>query len=189
MKTGHYVYVRPDKEQDNATIKGWIAKVLEVRAGDNAHVFLRVLWMYRPEDLPLGRQPYHGEHELIASNAMDVIDAQSVDGKAEVNYWDENEDSTIVLDPTKMFWRQTVDFWGKQKQKQSHTLSAVRRHCIERTPCNPDEGVIQCEYVILGAMRIQSTSFVAIPIAPPASSVLVCFTLFANRPLTSHVLI
>lgn len=56
----------------------WVARILEVRASDEHHVYARVYWMYWPEELPLGtldgkkqiagRQPYHGQHELIASN-------------------------------------------------------------------------------------------------------------------------
>lgn len=56
----------------------WVARILEVRASDEHHVYARVYWMYWPEELPLGtldgkkqisgRQPYHGQHELVASN-------------------------------------------------------------------------------------------------------------------------
>lgn len=55
----------------------WVARILEIRASDEHHVYARVYWMYWPEELPRshyrgkvvqGRQPYHGQHELIASN-------------------------------------------------------------------------------------------------------------------------
>lgn len=56
----------------------WVAKILEVRALDEHHVYARVYWMYSPDELPPntldgkklvgGRQPYHGQNELIASN-------------------------------------------------------------------------------------------------------------------------
>jgi hypothetical protein len=56
----------------------WVARILEIRALDGQNVFARVFWMYWPDELPAGtiggrksvkgRQPYHGEHELIASN-------------------------------------------------------------------------------------------------------------------------
>jgi hypothetical protein len=113
MAAGDYVYIKPDKELADTAVRCWVAKVLEVRAGDERHVFLRVFWMYRPEDLSTGRQPYHGENELIASNAMEVIDALSVDGVAEVSYWDEQQDNEVELDPSKLFYRQTVEFSGK----------------------------------------------------------------------------
>lgn len=57
----------------------WVAKILEIRALNEQHVYARVFWMYWPDELPqgthvgrkpirAGRQPYHGKHELIASN-------------------------------------------------------------------------------------------------------------------------
>ncbi|CAK7563208.1 MAG: hypothetical protein SEPTF4163_001071 [Sporothrix epigloea] len=56
----------------------WVARVLEIRASDEHHVYARVFWMYWPDELPpgthygkrmvQGRQPYHGASELIASN-------------------------------------------------------------------------------------------------------------------------
>ncbi|KAF9769021.1 hypothetical protein IL306_013619, partial [Fusarium sp. DS 682] len=57
---------------------GWVARILEIRASDQHHVYARVYWMYWPDELPegtldgkktvQGRQPYHGADELIASN-------------------------------------------------------------------------------------------------------------------------
>lgn len=56
----------------------WVARILEIRAADEHHVYARVYWMYSPEEIPAnstdrratvsGRQPYHGANELIASN-------------------------------------------------------------------------------------------------------------------------
>jgi hypothetical protein len=56
----------------------WVARILEVRALNGQNVFARIFWMYWPDKLPVGttdgrksakgRQSYHGEHELIASN-------------------------------------------------------------------------------------------------------------------------
>lgn len=49
-----------------------------MRASDEHHVYARIYWMYSPDELPAGtvdgkktitgRQPYHGQNELIASN-------------------------------------------------------------------------------------------------------------------------
>ena len=33
----------------------WVAKVLEIRALDSQHVYLRVFWLYWPSELPGGR--------------------------------------------------------------------------------------------------------------------------------------
>lgn len=55
----------------------WVARILEIRATDEFHVYARVFWMYWPDELPattmdgktmVGRRPYHGQRELIASN-------------------------------------------------------------------------------------------------------------------------
>jgi hypothetical protein len=78
------------------------------------HVYLRVCWLYRPEDLPGGRKPYHGLNELIASNDMAIIDATTVDGRANVIHWQEQKDEGEVLNPLQLFWRQTLDVTKKQ---------------------------------------------------------------------------
>jgi hypothetical protein len=64
----------PIKKSDD----DWVARILEIRASDEHHVYARVYWMYWPDELPRGsrdgrkivrgRQPYHGTNELIASN-------------------------------------------------------------------------------------------------------------------------
>lgn len=97
-------------------MEGWVAKVLEIKAGDEQHVYLRIFWMYRPEDLPGGRQPYHGRNELIASNDMQIIDATTVQGKASVRRWVEQDDENEVFDRDTLFWRQT---WDINKKKLS----------------------------------------------------------------------
>ncbi|KAH7069347.1 hypothetical protein FB567DRAFT_540715 [Paraphoma chrysanthemicola] len=117
-----------------------IGKVLEVRAGDSQHVYLRVYWMYRPEDLPDGRQPYHGDSELIASNHMDIIEAFAVLDKAEVVHWNEDPNSNWPM-KDQLFWRQTCDFLKPAGSR----LSKLRAYCIDKTPCNPDEPLIECQ--------------------------------------------
>lgn len=83
--------------------------MLEVRALDSEHVYLRVSWLNRPEDLESGRKPYHGKNELIPTNQMDVIDAMAVNGSLEVNYWDDKEDDSEMMNDEQYFWRQTFD--------------------------------------------------------------------------------
>ncbi len=56
----------------------WVARILEIRASDEHHVYARIYWMYWPDELPQGthdgnntvqgRQPYHSINKLIASN-------------------------------------------------------------------------------------------------------------------------
>ncbi|KAH5052278.1 hypothetical protein HBI24_160120 [Parastagonospora nodorum] len=141
FQVGQTVFVSKTEEEQDASsaIKDWIGKVLEVRAGDAAHVYLRVYWLYRPEDLPDGRQPHHADGELIASNHMDIIEALSVIDRATVIHWDEDLEKSMPF-KDQLFWRQTFDV-GKPKGKQ---LSKLRSMCIDKAPCNPDEGVVQC---------------------------------------------
>jgi hypothetical protein len=66
--------LQPKKKSED----DWVARILEIRASDEHHVYARVYWMYWPDELPQGthdgkkavqgRQPYHGQNELIASN-------------------------------------------------------------------------------------------------------------------------
>jgi hypothetical protein len=88
--------------------KFWVARVLEIKAVDEAHVYLRVYWFYWPEELPGGREYYHGKKELVASNHMEIIDAQTVSGRANVNHWFEKDDEEE--DITELFWRQKFDY-------------------------------------------------------------------------------
>ena len=91
----------------------WVARVLEVRAMDSQNVYLRVFWMYWPDELPMGRQGYHGKHELIASNHMEIIDAMTVAGKASVSHWLEKDEENVL---DALYWRQTFNW-------QTQTLS------------------------------------------------------------------
>ncbi|KAL5113694.1 hypothetical protein ACEQ8H_008423 [Pleosporales sp. CAS-2024a] len=117
----------------------WLARVLEVRAHDPSHVYLRIYWLYRPHELPGGRQPHHAEGELIASNHMDIIDALTVEDKDTLMYWDEDFEKPF---PTTddLFWRQTFDV----TKPKGHKLSPLRTICLDKAPCNPDQSVVQC---------------------------------------------
>ncbi|KAF5707238.1 hypothetical protein FMUND_11211 [Fusarium mundagurra] len=94
----------------------WVARILEIRASDEHHVYARVYWMYWPDELPpgtidrkktvQGRQPYHGTNELIASNHMDIINVVSVTAPAIVNQWIESDDEEIQ---DALYWRQAYD--------------------------------------------------------------------------------
>jgi hypothetical protein len=112
------VYVKREGEEDG------IAKILEIRGGDSAHVFLRVSWTYEPEDIPGGRQPYHGSHELVASNHMEIIDARAVQDPADVIYFDDNPESSTTLEEGQHFWRQRLDV-NLPKGSQLDVSSAI----------------------------------------------------------------
>ncbi|CZT19474.1 uncharacterized protein RCC_05325 [Ramularia collo-cygni] len=140
IATGQCILVKHD-EREEAKIdvaNQWKAKVLEVRALDSEHVYIRVAWLNRPEDLHAGRKPYHGKNELIPTNQMDVIDAMAVNGSLEVNHWDDAEDESAMLEDDQFFWRQTFDLVN------TGTFSKLRLICIDSAPQNPDELILQC---------------------------------------------
>src|SRR5271169_6396294 len=65
-------------ETDNTL---WVAAVVEVRAQNPWNVWARVEWFYRPAELPVGRQHYHGKREVIKSPVQDIISAHTVAGR------------------------------------------------------------------------------------------------------------
>lgn len=122
----------------------WVARILEIRASDEHHVYARVYWMYWPDELPAGtlegkkavqgRQPYHGQNELIASNHMDVINVVSVTAQATVNQWDETNEDEVQK---ALYWRQGFDV-------RSMELSSALPRCKCNRPENPDKQLINC---------------------------------------------
>ncbi|KAM0311438.1 hypothetical protein ACHAPQ_012388, partial [Fusarium lateritium] len=131
--------VREDEEDTN-----WVARVLEIRASDQNHVYACIHWLYRPCDLPNGtlegkkkihgRQPYHATKELIFSNHLDVIDVLSVMGPADVGQWNGSLNEEIKH---TLFWRQTYD-WRRSR------ISSTHRICTCQTPANPDKEHLKC---------------------------------------------
>jgi hypothetical protein len=85
----------------------WIARVLEVRAKDPAHVYVRVAWMYWPHDLPSVGGHDYAPAEVVMSNHMDVINAMSVTDPAIVKRWDSPDDDKVGDDVFR--YRQTFD--------------------------------------------------------------------------------
>ncbi|KAI1338502.1 hypothetical protein F5Y15DRAFT_385996 [Xylariaceae sp. FL0016] len=122
----------------------WVARILEIRASDEHHVYARVYWMYWPDELPSGtqegrrfirgRQSYHGQNELIASNHMDIINVVSVTGAATVNQWDETNEDEVQQ---ALYWRQAFDV-------RSMELSAAELRCKCNRPENPDKRLFGC---------------------------------------------
>ncbi|CAK7201060.1 hypothetical protein SEUCBS139899_003761 [Sporothrix eucalyptigena] len=122
----------------------WVARILEIRASDEHHVYARVFWMYWPDELPAGthygkrvvqgRQPYHGASELIASNHMDVINVVSVTSMASVNHLNEDKDDDVQ---SALYWRQALDV-------RSMELSSIDTVCDCNQPANPDKLLVGC---------------------------------------------
>jgi hypothetical protein len=163
FEVGQTVFVRKTEEEHvnetSDSIQHWLAKVLEVRAGDSSHVYLRVFWAYRPEDLPGGRQPYHGSSELIVSNHCDIIDACTVESAATVVHWDDDPDKMTSLASDQLFWRQSFDVNKPQKQRLSVSNVSLKcltqlltvhqkleTYCIDKKPCSSDETLVQCSH-------------------------------------------
>ncbi|KAF1959377.1 hypothetical protein CC80DRAFT_545754 [Byssothecium circinans] len=142
---GDTVFVKHSQEEktrtEDAPVERWIAKILEIRARDAMHVYLRVYWLYRPEDLPGGRQSYHGPYELIASNHMDLIEATTVDELANVSYYEERPDEAEILSGDELFYRQSLDV----TKSQSKQLSELPKYCIDKAPYDPNSLLVQCD--------------------------------------------
>ncbi|KAK1755075.1 hypothetical protein QBC47DRAFT_208541 [Echria macrotheca] len=132
--------MQPRKKSDD----DWVARILEIRASDEHHVYARVYWMYWPDELPQGthdgkkivhgRQPYHGTNELIASNHMDIINVVSVTSQAQVKQWYEENDDEIQQ---ALYWRQAFDV-------RTYELSTVELVCSCNTPAHPDNLLVGC---------------------------------------------
>jgi hypothetical protein len=125
-----------------------VGKVLEVKAENTAEVWLRVFWLYWPEELPQGRQDYHGSQELVMSNHMEIVDAKTVAGGADILRWDELVEDQDV---GQRFWRQFYDVRRKHTNSAGdgsgndhRGLSEIRRHCVCNGYYNPDRTMLKC---------------------------------------------
>lgn len=72
---------------------------------------------------------------------MEIIDAMTVAGPAEVKQWDEQDDEQDDLG--QRFFRQFLDI--KKLGKKVDGLSQIRMHCICRGYYNPDKTMYKCE--------------------------------------------
>ncbi|KAI9755939.1 MAG: DNA topoisomerase 1 [Chaenotheca gracillima] len=114
--------------------KFWVARVLEIRAQDSNHVYLRVAWAYWPDELPGGAEGHHGKFELVPSDHLEIIDARAVSGRAEVAHWSEDDGSDRFED---LYWRQTFS-------ARANVLSPLRKHCKCKKYFNPDSRLLGC---------------------------------------------
>ncbi|KAI9802212.1 MAG: hypothetical protein M1825_002933 [Sarcosagium campestre] len=133
----------------------WVARVIEIRAKDQHHVYLRVYWMYWPEELPGGARYYHGKRELVASNHMDIIDAMTVCGKVDLQRLEEGDDDPPSHD---LYWRQTFSLIDQKLSASLRIAPSTLCHyvltksspqdlttyCVCRKFHNPDTELIRC---------------------------------------------
>jgi len=119
----------------------WVGRIQQVKAAKADEVLVRVFWLYWPEELPSGRAPYHGKHEMVLSNHADIIDATSMSGLADVTFWDEKDDTDAPMG--QIYWRQTLDF-TKTGRNGKGRLSPLRKHCKCRSEYCPDLVMYKC---------------------------------------------
>ncbi|KAL8658798.1 MAG: hypothetical protein Q9226_000780 [Calogaya cf. arnoldii] len=111
------------------------ARILEIRALDTKNVYIRLYWLYTPDQLLRGRQPHHGKHELVITNHMEIVDAARVIEPLTVINLKEMEDWQGPF--TGMYWRQTYHVLSKE-------LSPPKTHCICNRPVCPDDILVRC---------------------------------------------
>ncbi|KAI4289872.1 MAG: hypothetical protein L6R35_000856 [Caloplaca aegaea] len=122
-----------------------VARILEVCAADPKNVWLRLYWLYRPEEIPGGRREYHGKDELIISNHMEIVDALQVKCPVQVRRWkeeenaeeedddDDNDDDGRHLPAAEtrekeaLYFRQTYDFVTRKVSPEGTNGGAVGR--------------------------------------------------------------
>lgn len=110
LEAGDCVEIKGETtESGDEDLIHWKAQILEVRAVDENHVYLRIVWLYRPQDLPDGPKKYHGIYELVPSNYLQVVNAMTVNKKIIVQRWDENQEDEPPGDDGEYYWRQTFD--------------------------------------------------------------------------------
>ncbi|KIW65119.1 hypothetical protein PV04_07402 [Phialophora macrospora] len=151
---GQYIYVNhclpvPAPPAANASARErlaydkanlWVARVSEIRAVSRTEIFVRVFWLYWPDELPSGRRPYHGEGELVMSNHVSIIKADTIACPADVSHWDENDDSNQKV-LSERYWRQTFDVTKVDRL----ALSKLRKFCVCRRYDDPNIDLFQCK--------------------------------------------
>lgn len=155
FQIGDYIYVNrqtspPEPPADSASDDEmldfrkenmWVGRIQQVKALEAAEVFVRVFWLYWPNELPSGQRPYHGKQEMVMSNHADIIDATTISGQAHVSFWDENDDSDLDRSVLKeVYYRSTLNYARNGKP----FMSAVRKHCVCRSEYNPDTTMYRC---------------------------------------------
>ncbi|PBP22668.1 hypothetical protein BUE80_DR006601 [Diplocarpon rosae] len=151
-RNNQLVFVRgPDTPKDRDT-EGrpkdfWVARILQVRAKNAQHVYALVAWMYWPEEIAppaqraadqvnkaSGKRTYHGKREMVASNYMEVLDVLTFAGRAEVPYWDEDDEHP----PETLYRRQTYN-------RLTEGLSSLKQRCTCNGYYNPDVDMMICD--------------------------------------------
>lgn len=129
----------------------WVAKILQARATSDREVYILVAWLYWPNEVPKGVRAHphfytkdYAPNELIMSNWLDIIDANSISAKADAYYVDEDNEEHLYNVPDR-FWRQTFNAGeSAKKPKDPAMLSAFKSVCRCQRPINPAKRVLRC---------------------------------------------
>jgi hypothetical protein len=141
FRVGEMIFVKKSEEdhvqEGPKSIHHWLAKILEARAGNASRVYL-------------------GGGELIVSNHMDIIEADTLDAVADVVHWNDDLESMALL-ASPLFYRQSYDITKKTNRLSVSTLVAtvyltlimsqkLNTYCIDKQPSNPDDILVQCPH-------------------------------------------
>jgi hypothetical protein len=83
----------------------------------------------------MGRQLYYGKQELVMSNALDIIKAETIARLAEITRWDENNNHKQLA---SRYWRQIFNVLALRSRNKLTGLSKLIRYCTCDTEYNPD---------------------------------------------------
>eukprot|EP01137_Pigoraptor_chileana_P011745 Opistho-2@63156 len=135
---GDTVLVRPDRKGPD-----YIAAVQCIRTDANEEILIELQWYYRPEETVFGRQPYHGDDEVLESDHKDTIHVSSVNSRCFVRtlaeYTAEQDNQSTPEFP--MFFSRSKYLY-KKKKIEPKTLPLI---CVCRQPENPDIPMICCD--------------------------------------------
>jgi hypothetical protein len=114
-----------------------IGRIEDVRVDNTGKIYTRIRYAYWPEELPQGRQSYHGIAEVIWSNHMDIKEIHTISRKVDVVHIDDSVEGV-----NELYWRQTLDitkFSSKKSGTRPGVLSKLRTYCRCDRPWNPDK--------------------------------------------------
>lgn len=132
----------------------WIGKILECRAASPSHVWIRIMYLYWPHELPEHLQrSYYGQHELIASNHMEVVDAQCVEDLAAVVQISDTDGNTVPA--TSLYWRQYFDFL---ENKVSVSMAPLTPRTLTDLSSLPYAGIVN----VINLPTLTTSSFTAL---------------------------
>lgn len=106
-----FIRSESDKEEQSPIR---IGHILEIKK-KNRHVYVRVYWMYKPEDIAITKQDNYGKREVIATNHMAVIHASNLINPIPGEVYLFDEASNSPKPPAQhIYWRQHYNILTKE---------------------------------------------------------------------------